>query len=80
MLKSSGNYYYPIFPGTWYKLSWKKCASVRSKVLGLFVKTLTAECKYSRWNMQTFAQQVQPPLSLKQKIFSNPFIAFPQSA
>ena len=28
--------------------------------------------------MQTFAQQVQMPLSLKQKIFSGFFIAFPK--
>ena len=45
-------------------------ALVRSKILGLFVKTLTAEYTYSRRNMQTFTQQVQTPLSLKQKPFS----------
>ena len=42
---------------------------IRSKVLGLFVNTLTAEYKYSRRNMQTFAQQIQRPLSLKKKDF-----------
>ena len=51
-------------------------ALVRSKILGLFVNTLTAEYTYSRRNMQTFAQQVQTPLSLKQKTFSGFFIAF----
>ena len=45
-------------------------ALVRSKILGLFVNTLTAEYKYSRRNMQTLTQQVQKPLSLKQKTFS----------
>ena len=49
---------------------------VRSKILGLFVNTLTAEYKYSRRNMQTFAQQDQTPLSLKQKTFSRFFTAF----
>ena len=49
---------------------------VRSKILGLFVNTLTAEYTYSRRNMQTFTQQVQTPLSLKQKTFSGFFIAF----
>ena len=34
---------------------------------------------YSRHNMQTFAQEVQTPLSLKQKIFSGFFIAFLKS-
>ena len=51
-------------------------ALVRSKILGLFVNTLTAEYTYSRGNMQTFTQQVQTPLSLKQKTFSGFFIAF----
>ena len=53
------------------KLSWKKSALVRSKILGLFVNTLTAEYTYSGRNMQTLTQQVQTPLlgSLKQKTF-----------
>ena len=40
---------------------------------------LTAEYKYSGRNMQTFTQQVQTPLSLKQKTFSGFFIAFLKS-
>ena len=40
---------------------------------------LTADYTYSRRNMQTFTQQVQTPLSLKQKTFSGFFIAFPKS-
>ena len=60
-------------------MSWKRSALVRSKILGLFVNTLSAEYKYSRHNMQTFAQQVQTPLSLKQKIFSGFFVAFLKS-
>ena len=79
MLKSSRHYYYPIFPWIWDKLSWKKSALVRSKLLGLFVNTLTAEYIYSRRNMQTFRQEVQTPLSLKQKPFSAFFIAFLKS-
>ena len=52
---------------------------VRSTILGLFVNTLTAEYTYSRRNMQTFTQQVQTHLSLKQKTFSGFFIAFLKS-
>ena len=48
-------------------------------MLGLFVKTLTAEYTYSRRNMQTFTEEVQTALSLKQKIFSGFFIAFLKS-
>ena len=60
-------------------MSWKKSALVRSKILELFVNKLTSEYKHSRRNMQTFAQQVQTPLSLKQKTFSQFFIAFLKS-
>ena len=41
---------------------------------------MTAEYTYSRRNMQTFTQQVQTPISLKQKTFSWFFIAFLKSA
>ena len=61
------------------KLSWNKSALVRSKILGLFVNTLTAEYTYSRRNMQIFTQKVQMTFSLKQKIFSGFFIPFLKS-
>ena len=57
-------------------MSWKKSALVGSKILGLFVNTLTAEYTYSRRNMQTFTQQVQTPLSLKQKLFLDFLLRF----
>ena len=60
-------------------MSWKKSALVSSKILGLLVNTLTAEYMYSGRNMETFTQQVQTPLSLKQKTFSRFFIAFLKS-
>ena len=40
---------------------------------------LTAEYTYSRRNMQTFTQQVQRQLSLKQNTFSGFLIAFLKS-
>ena len=40
------------------------------------VNTLTADNKYSRCNVHNFAQQVQTPLSQKQKTFFLFFIAF----
>ena len=42
----------------------------------MFLNILTAEYKYSRRNMHTFAQPVQTPLTLKQKLFSRTFIRF----
>ena len=63
----------------WDKLSWKKSALVRSKILGVFVNTLSAVYTYSRRNIQTFTQEVQTPLSLTPKTFSGFFIAFLKS-
>ena len=79
LLKSARHYYYPIFSRIWDKLSWKKSVLVRSKILGLFFNTLISEYTYSGRNMQTFTQKVLTPLSLKQKIFSEFFIAFLKS-
>ena len=50
-------------------------ALVRSKILGLFVNTLTFEYTYSGRNMKTLTQQVQTPLPLKQNTFSR-FVIF----
>ena len=50
-------------------LSCKKSALVWSEILRLFVNTLTADNKYSLYNVHNFAQQVQTPLSQKQKTF-----------
>ena len=49
---------------------------VWSEILRLFVNTLTADQNYSRCNVHNFAQQVQTPLSQKQKTFWGVFIAF----
>ena len=42
----------------------------------MFVNALTADDKYSGSNMQNLKQQIQTPLSHKQKTFSGFFIAF----
>ena len=76
LLKSARHHYYPIFPCIWDILSSEKSALVWSEILRLFVNTLTADNKYSRGNEHHFAQQVQTPLSQKQKTFCWFFIAF----
>ena len=65
-----------IFPCICDILSWKMSALVWSEILRLFLNTLTADNKYSRCTVHNFAQQVQTPLSQKQKTFSGFFIAF----
>ena len=57
-------------------MRWTKSAIVRCEILTLFVKTLTADDKYSRRNMLKFMQQLEGPLSQKQKTFYGFFIPF----
>ena len=61
-------------------MSWKKPALVRSEILRLFVCILTADEWYIRCNMQIFPQQLQTPISQKQKMFSGFFIAYLECA
>ena len=61
-------------------MSWKKPALVWSEILRLFVSTVTSYDRYIRSNMQNFPQQLQTPISQKQKIFSGFFIAYLESA
>ena len=57
-------------------MSRAKSASVSSEILTLFFNTLTTDDKYSRRNMLNFTQQLEAPLSQKQKTFSRLFLAF----
>ena len=60
-------------------MSWKKSALVWYEILRLFLNTLTTDNMYSRCNVHNFAQQVQTPLSQKEKTFCgffNPFLKF----
>ena len=57
-------------------MSWEKSALVSSDILRLFANTLTTDDKYSCRIIQNFPQQIEAPLSQKQKTFSQFFIAF----
>ena len=57
-------------------MSWKKSPLVLYQILSLFVNTFSTDGKYSRRNMQNFSQQLETPLSKKEKIFSEFFITF----
>ena len=76
LLKSARHHYYRHFLSIRGKLSCKKSPSVWYEMLRLFNNALTADDKYSDSNMQNFHQEFQTPLSKKQKIFSEFFIAF----
>ena len=76
MLKSPRHHYYPLFSSIRGKLRCNKSPSVWYEILRLFVNALTADDQYSGRNMQNLPQQVQTPLSQKQKILSGFLIAF----
>ena len=57
-------------------MRWTKSAIVWSEILPLFVNTLTTDDKYSRRNILNLTQQLEAPLSQKQKTFSGYFLAF----
>ena len=57
-------------------MSRAKSALVCSEILTLFVNTLTTDDKYSCRNKPNFTQQLEAPLSQKQKRFSGLFLAF----
>ena len=80
MLKSARHHYYPLLSSIRGKLSYKKSPSVWCEIIRLFFNALTADDKYSGSNMQNFPQEFQTPLSKKQKIFSQFFIAFMKCA
>ena len=65
-----------MFPWISDKFSVKNFVLVRSEILGLFVKTLTNEYKYSRRNMQNFLQNFQTQLSQKRKLFLDFLLRF----
>ena len=52
---------------------------VRSKILGLFIDTLTFDDTYSRQNRENLPQRIQMQLSQKPKTFSEFFISFLKS-
>ena len=80
LLKSALHHFYRISPWIKDKLSWRKPALVWSEILRHFVNTLNVDGKYTCHNMQNFPQQLQTPLSQKEKTFSGFFIAFLQFA
>ena len=56
-------------------MSSEKCALVSSQISRLFVNTMLSDDKYSRRNMLNFTQQLEAPLSQKQKGFFGFFLA-----
>ena len=79
LLKSARHYFYPNFTLIQGKLSCKIYLWIRSKMLGLFVNTLTAHHMYSAHSCEQIPQQVQKQLYFLKKHISQTFIAFLKS-
>ena len=58
------------------KFSWKKSLVVISKILGLFLNTLSANDKYSLLKRENSMQPIQTQLSDKQKVFCYVLVQF----
>ena len=76
LLKSERQHLYHIYWSLWRILELKKSIWVIWKVLGLFVKPLTADGKYSLLNRGNLLQHFQMHLSQKRKIFSELLFSF----
>ena len=60
-------------------MKWRKSALFKFEILGLIIKRLTADDKYSRCNIQNLTQELQTAISQKQKTFSGIFITYLKS-
>ena len=60
-------------------MKWRKSALFKFEILGLIVKRLTADDKYSCRNTQNLTQELQTAISQKQKTFSGIFITYLKS-
>ena len=78
-LRSVWNQFHTTLVLIWERRSRKRLVLVRSKFLTQFVKTLSADYKYSRLNREKLWQQVPMEISPKLNIFSGFFIAFLKS-
>ena len=79
LVKSPRRHFCPNFPLIRDKLSYKTSLLVRSKILGLFGNTLTADHMYCRHNWDRFPRQVQTQLSHKLKRLFEFCFAFSKS-
>ena len=76
LLKSARHSYYSLLSSIRGKLSGRKSPSVWYEILRLFVNALTVDDKYYGSNMRNFPEQIQTPLSQKQKSFSGFLLHF----
>ena len=79
-MKSARHHYYLLFSSIRGKLSRKNSALVWYEILRQFVKALPADDMYSHSKKQNLQEQLQTPLSQKQKTFFEFSFAFLKSS
>ena len=79
LLKLERKPFYPSDSSLSNELNGEMSLLIRSKILGLIVKTLTVEGTYSRHYEENFMYSIQMQLCKKSKFFSQNFIAFLKS-
>ena len=82
LVKYSWEHFYHIFWSLWGEIIWKVSPSVKFGIIGLFVNTWTAYCKYPFPVCKNLPFPFQIQLSEKQKTFSwfsIPFIESPSN-
>ena len=80
LLKCQGQLLYHFYWSQLRQFSYKKSLLVICKISRLFIKTLSADGKFSLFNRENLTQQIQMQLSWKQKTFSEFFSAFSKSS
>ena len=75
-LKSAEKYFYPGFPWSWAKLSYKKLFLIRSKILRVLDNTLTRDWEYSRSNKKNLRNQLKSNYLKNHRIFVGVFFSF----
>ena len=77
LLKAAPTHLYLLFWALWMQLSWKKSVLVKSRILGLFANTLTADDKYSLLNRDNVnAVNSDSSIKVTKIFFSMLFLCF----
>ena len=79
LAKSPWERFYHVFPSFWWKLVWKMSPVVLGKILGVFVKTWTADAKYPVQYCENLQLPIQLQLSEKRQTLSQFFVPFLES-
>ena len=79
LVKSSWDHFHHIFPLLWGEIIWKASPLLKFEMIGVFVKTWTADYKYPLSDFENFRFPIQMKLSEKSKRISQFFVQLVES-